>query len=384
MSDLPKSQFSAATIAAQAAGASDAQTGGVVPAVHMATTFARGPDNAPLNPDNTYLRSHSENVRVAERLLSQLEGAAETLLFPSGMAAVAAVFRTVPNGASVLVQQQIYWGTTAWIREFCARRDITLHEVEASDPETLRAACETHHPALVWIETPSNPWLRITDIAGAAEMAHGVGAKLVVDSTAASPVLSQPLRHGADIVMHSATKGINGHSDVLAGALCVADPEAPIWSHIRADRDMAGAVLGPMEAWLLTRGMRTLPLRMREMSRNAMALAEYLSDHPAVDEVLYPGLPDHPGHAIASRQMSGGFGGLLSFVVKGGRDTALRAIGRLELFHRATSLGGVESLVEHRHTIEPHTGIPEGLLRLSVGIEDVQDLIGDLGQALVQ
>ncbi|MEW9921447.1 PLP-dependent aspartate aminotransferase family protein [Marimonas sp. MJW-29] len=373
-----------ATIAAQAAGATDRETAGVTPAIHMATTFVRGEDYAPVNPENVYLRSHNENVRVAERLLSRLEGAAESLLFPSGMAAVAAVFRTLPNGASVVVQSQMYWGTTAWIRDFCARRGIALHEIECSDLGALEAACEAHRPALVWIETPSNPWLRITDIAGAAAAAHGVGALLAVDSTAASPVLSQPLRHGADIVMHSATKGINGHSDVLAGALCVANAGSEVWGMIRADRDMAGAVLGPMEAWLLTRGMRTLPLRMERMSQNAQALAEYLSDHPAVERVMYPGLPDHPGHALAAKQMSGGFGGLLSFVVKGGAEAALRAAGRLRLFHRATSLGGVESLVEHRHTIEPHTGIPEGLLRLSVGIEDVGDLRDDLAQALGQ
>jgi len=384
MSDAPKSPLHPATIAAQAAGATDRSTGGVVPAVHMATTFARDENYTRLNADNTYLRSDNESVRVAERLLSALEGAQETLLFPSGMAAVAAVFRTIPSGATVLVQSQIYWGATAWIRGFCARRQITLHEVEASDAGALETACTLHKPALVWIETPSNPWLRVTDIMQAAQLAHNVGAKLVVDSTAASPVLSQPLKHGADIVMHSATKGINGHSDVLAGALCVADANSDIWQMIHADRDMAGAVLGPMEAWLLTRGMRTLPLRMWEMSRNAMALAEYLSDHPAVECVLYPGLPDHPGHAIAARQMTDGFGGLLSFVVAGGGDAALRTVGRLALFHRATSLGGVESLVEHRHTIEPHTGIPEGLLRLSVGIEDVDDLIADLGQALGQ
>ena len=384
MANSQKSTLSPATIAAQAAGATDTETGGVVPAIHMATTFARDEDYALLNGKNVYLRSHNENVRVAERLLSQLEGASGTLLFPSGMAAVAAVFRTVPNGASVVVQSQIYWGTTAWIRDFCVRRDIALHEVEASNPADLEAMCKSHSPALVWIETPSNPWLRITDIARAAEISHSVGAKLVVDSTAASPVLSQPLTHGADIVMHSATKGINGHSDVLAGSLSVKDVDDPLWQMIRADRDMAGAVLGPMEAWLLTRGMRTLPLRMREMSRNAQALAEFLSDHPAVEDVLYPGLPDHPGHEVAARQMAGGFGGLLSFVVRGGAEAALHAVGRMQLFHRATSLGGVESLVEHRHTIEPHTGIPEGLLRLSVGIEDVEDLKNDLGQALGQ
>lgn len=373
-----------ATIAAQAAGALDNETAGVVPAVHMATTFLRGEDYQPQNPDNVYLRSHNENTRVAERLLSALEGAANTLLFPSGMAAVAAVFRTVPTGGAVVVQSQIYWGTTAWIRDFCERRQITLHEVEASDADALARVCTDHRPALVWIETPSNPWLRITDVAGAAQIAHGVGATLVVDSTAASPVLSQPLALGADIVMHSATKGINGHSDVLAGSLSVGDQDSPMWQAIRADRDMAGAVLGPMEAWLLTRGMRTLPLRMREMSRNAMTLAQYLSDHPSVDAVLYPGLPTHKGHDIAKRQMNGGFGGLLSFVVKGEAATALRVVSRLQLFHRATSLGGVESLVEHRHTIEPHTGIPEGLLRLSVGIEDANDLIADLAQALGQ
>jgi len=384
MSDRPKPAQAAATLAAQAAGAVDPETGGVVPPVHMATTFARDANYDLLNPENTYLRSNNENARIAERVLTALEQAEDTLVFPSGMAAVAAVFRTVPNGATVLVQRQIYWGTTAWIREFCARRDIALHEVDVSDIQALSVACDAHRPTLIWAETPSNPWLRITDITAAAEVVHQHGALLVVDSTAASPVLSQPLLHGADLVMHSATKGINGHSDVLAGSLSVGDAAAPIWDAIRADRNMAGAVLGPMEAWLLTRGMRTLPLRMREMSCNAMAIAEFLKDHPQVDTVLYPGLPDHPGHDIAARQMQGGFGGLLSFIVQDGRAPALRAVGRMTLFHRATSLGGVESLVEHRHTIEPHTGIPEGLIRLSIGIEDKDDLIADLAQALGQ
>jgi cystathionine gamma-synthase len=359
-------------------------SGGVVPPVHFATTFVRDEDYAPVNPANTYLRSHNENVRQAEAVLARLEGAADCALFPSGMAAVAAVFRTVASGATVLVQRQIYWGTTKWIRDFCARRDITLVEVEASDNDAFAAACAEHRPALCWIETPSNPWLRITDVAAAAGAAHGVGSLLVVDGTAATPVLSQPLAHGADMVMHSATKGINGHSDVLAGALAVRDAGLPAWDALRDDRDSAGAVLGPMEAWLLLRGMRTLPLRMREMSANALALANFLSDHPKVETVMYPGLPDHPGHELAARQMTGGYGGLMSFVVAGGKAEALRVAGRLQLFHRATSLGGVESLVEHRHTIEPHTGIPEGLLRLSVGIEDVADLREDLAQALGQ
>ncbi|WP_300051802.1 aminotransferase class I/II-fold pyridoxal phosphate-dependent enzyme [Sulfitobacter sp.] len=384
MPQPPKSQLHPATIAAQAAGAVDPASGGVVPPVQFATTYLRDENYDLVNPDNVYLRSHNENTRVAERILNALEGAEGTLIFPSGMAAIAAVFRTVPNGASVVVQSQIYWGTTKWIRDFCTRRQIALHEVDASDLDAFAALCRAEKPDLCLIETPSNPWLRITDIAGAAAAAHEVGATLVVDSTAASPVLSHPLEHGADIVMHSATKGINGHSDVLAGSLATNDAGAPRWQMIHDDRNEAGAVIGPMEAWLLARGMRTLPLRMREMSRNAMTLAEFLADHPQVEQVMYPGLPDHPGHALAAQQMSGGYGGLLSFVVKGGAEAALNAAGRLQLFHRATSLGGVESLVEHRHTIEPHTGIPEGLLRLSVGIEDVEDLGADLGQALGQ
>ena len=379
-----KSNYQPATLAAQAAGATDRETGGVVPAIHMATTFARDEHYAPLNPENTYIRSHNENTRVAEKLLARLEHAEASLLFASGMAAVAAVFRAAPTGARILVQRQIYWGTTAWIQAFCTRRQITLIEVDAHEPEVLRAAIDTHQPSLVWVETPSNPWLRLTDIAHAAEAAHAIGAKLIVDSTAATPVLSQPLTLGADVVMHSATKAINGHSDVLAGALVTKEPERALWQAIQADRDMAGAVMGPMEAWLLTRGMRTLPLRVREMSKNALAIATYLEDHPGVETVFYPGLPAHKGHDLAKRQMSGGFGSLLSFVAKGGKERALQVTGRVHLFHRATSLGGVESLIEHRHTIEPHTGIPEGLLRLSVGIEDEADLIADLAQALGQ
>ncbi len=380
MSDT--SRLSPATIAAQAAGAVDAQTGGVVPALPMATTYLRDEAYQPLRADNIYLRDQSDIVRVAEKVLSQLEGAKESLLFPSGMAALAAVFRTVPNGGRVLVQSQIYWGTTKWIRDFCTRRDIELREVEASDKAAFAAACESFRPTLALIETPSNPWLRVVDIQAAADAVHSAGGLLVVDSTAATPILQQPLKHGADVVMHSATKGINGHSDVLAGVLATNDVTGRVWEDIKADRHDAGAVIGPFEAWLLVRGMRTLPLRAKQMSCNAMELAEFLQNHPKIEEVLYPGLASHTGHELATRQMSVGFGSLLSCIVKGGGAAALEAVGKLEVFHRATSLGGVESLVEHRHTIEPHTGIPEGLLRLSVGIEDIEDLKRDLSQAL--
>ncbi|WP_298861957.1 aminotransferase class I/II-fold pyridoxal phosphate-dependent enzyme [uncultured Sulfitobacter sp.] len=384
MSQNPKPSLHPATIAAQAGGLLDADTGGVVPPIHPATTFVRGEDYAPVVEGNVYSRTAAPNGRMVEGVLAELEGAQDAMVFPSGMAAVAAVFRTLPAGACVLVQSQIYWGTTAWIRDFCTRRTITLIEVEASDTDAFVAACAAHKPALAWIETPSNPWLRIVDISACAQAVHGEGGILVADMTTCTPILTRALDFGADIVMHSATKGLNGHSDVLAGALSVADANSYIWQAIRTDRDMAGAVLGPFEAWLLLRGMRTLPLRVERMSSNAQKLAEYLSDHPAVETVLYPGLTTHTGHALAVQQMKGGFGPLLSFVVKGEAEAALAAVARLKLFHRATSLGGVESLVEHRHTIEPHTGIPEGLLRLSVGIEDAGDLIEDLGQALGQ
>ncbi|MDC0135422.1 PLP-dependent transferase [Sulfitobacter sp.] len=384
MSHNPKSTFQPATIAAQAGGLLDADTGGVVPPIHPATTFVRGEDYAPVVEGNVYSRTAAPNGRMVEGVLAELEGAQGSMVFPSGMAAVAAVFRTLPAGACVVVQSQIYWGTTAWIRDFCTRRSITLIEVEASDTGAFSAACVAHKPKLAWIETPSNPWLRIVDISACAQAVHAVRGVLVADMTTCTPILTRALDFGADIVMHSATKGLNGHSDVLAGALSVADASSAIWQAIRMDRDMAGAVLGPFEAWLLLRGMRTLPLRVERMSSNAQKLAEYLSDHPAVKAVLYPGLPTHAGHALAVEQMKGGFGPLLSFVVKGEAKAALAAAARLKLFHRATSLGGVESLVEHRHTIEPHTGIPEGLLRLSVGIEDAGDLTEDLGQALGQ
>ncbi len=370
--------YKPATIAAHAAGEIDAQSGGVVPSIQPSTTFLRDSDYAPLREDNIYSRDNSDNLRQAEAVLRQLEGAEDTLLFPSGMAAIAAVFRTLPNGANVIVQSGIYWGTTAWVRAFCERRGITLHEIAA---EGLPDACSSIKADLIFIETPSNPWLKTVDIAHIRSL---TSALLVVDATAATPILTRALDHGADIVMHSATKAINGHSDVLAGVLSTRDQAADVWQAICADRKMAGAILGPFEAWLLLRAMRTLPLRVERMSQNAQLLAEFLLAHPRVSDVFYPGLPHHPGHDIAQRQMTGGFGSLLSVLVSGSRKDALQIVGKLQLFLRATSLGGVESLVEHRHTIEPDTGIPENLIRVSVGIEDIDDLIADWMQALAQ
>ena len=366
------------TLFAQADGAFDRLTGGVVPALQLSTTFARDRDYVPLSSGHLYSRDDDDLVRLAERILAKAEGAADGLLFPSGMAAVAALLRTVPNGGRIVQQSGIYWGTTKWTRDFCARRSIALDEVDAADTGALGGVLE--RPAdVVWIETPSNPYLKVVDIARAAELAHGAGAVLAVDSTAATPVLSQPLSLGADYVMHSATKAINGHSDLLAGYLATARKDER-WEAIGADRHDAGAVLSPFSAWLLIRGMRTLPLRQRAMCANAMQVAEAMRAHERVHAVLYPGLPDDPGHNLAAAQMSGGFGSLLSMRVRGGREAALQAVGRLELFKRATSLGGVESLVEHRHTIEDT--VPDDLLRLSCGIEAGSDLVNDLERAL--
>ncbi|MDA7483903.1 PLP-dependent aspartate aminotransferase family protein [Planktomarina temperata] len=379
---MAKRGLSVATIAAQAGGYIDAASGGVVPPIQPSTTFARDRSYQPHPTGNIYARDDNDVGRIAEALLAQLDNAEAALLFPNGMAAIAAVFRALPGGATVLVQSQIYWGTTKWLREFCARRSVTLIEADLSDIGQAQSLCAQHQPDLVFIETPSNPWLRTTDIALVAEATHAAGGRLVVDATAATPILTRALDFGADIVMHSATKGINGHSDVLAGVLATNAPADPHWQAIAIDRHDAGAVIGSFEAWLLIRSIRTLPLRVERMSQNAQAVAEFLQSHDAVAQVFYPGLPDFDGHSVAKRQMAGGFGSLLSFCVKGGAVEALRVAGQLNLFHRATSLGGVESLVEHRHTIEPHTGIPESLLRLSIGIEDVQDLCADLEQAL--
>ena len=369
-----------ATIAARADGVIDAASGGVVPPMQPSTTFVRDSDYKLLNEDNVYARDCSDTTRIAENIINRLEGANETMLFPAGMAATASVMRTLLRGEKLLIQSGIYWGTTFWIREFCKRREVELHEIDCSDSEKMTQEIASFKPDIVFIETPSNPWLKITDISAAAKACQKSGSLLVVDSTAATPVLSQPLSLGADIVMHSATKAINGHSDVLAGVLSARDENTPRWKMIKADRHDAGAVIGHFESWLLIRGMRTLPLRMERMCENALAIAQFLDTHPGVEKVLYPGLPDHPQHDLAKQQMSGGFGCLISVLLKANGDDTLKACGALDIFHRATSLGGVESLVEHRHSIE--ADIPDNLLRLSIGIEHIDDLVGDLDQAL--
>jgi cystathionine gamma-synthase len=375
-------QPKSATLLAQLGHYVDPATSGLVPPIQPSTTFARDEAYALLHPAYTYGRDDCPGYAQVEAVLCALEGGADALVFPSGMAAIAALFRTLRRGDTVVVQRPIYYGTLAWLRKFCTQREIGLDDFDGADPASLERVVHQAKPAIVWIETPSNPMLDVVDIARAVEVAHAGGALLAVDSTAATPILTRPLALGADLVMHSATKYLNGHSDVLAGVLVTKQPDER-WAAIRADRHDAGALLGPFEAWLLLRGLRTLALRVRHASENALAIARFLEGHSKVERVLYPGLSSHPQHALAQRQMDGRCGGLLSFQVRGDADAALAAAGRLQLIARATSLGSTESLIEHRFTIEgAATGVPPNLLRLSVGIEDAEDLIADLAQAL--
>jgi cystathionine gamma-synthase len=371
-----------ATLLAHAGQHPDPMTGGVVPALQPSTTFARGPDYRLVDECFIYGRDDASNVRQVEGLVRHLEGGAAALAFPSGMAAVAALFRTFGPGDALAVQRSLYYGVDVWVRGFCARVGIPLHRFDGARLDTLEQVAGEARPKLIWVETPSNPMLDVVDIAHVVSIAREVGALVAVDTTAAGPLLTRPLELGADLVMQSATKSLNGHSDVLAGLL-VSAQEDERWQRIRTERHDAGALLGAFEAWLLLRGMRTLALRVRAMGESALAIARFLEHHPKVARVRYPGLESHPGHDVATRQMAGGFGGLLSFEVDGGADAALGVAARFELIVRATSLGGVESLIEHRASIEPpSTAVPPGLLRLSVGIEDTDDLIADLDQAL--
>ncbi len=370
-----------ATTAAQALGWIDEQTKAIIPAVHPSTTFLRDPDNQ-YRAGFSYARPTNPTFAQPEALLMTLEGGTGCLVFASGMAAATAVFLALAPGDHVIAPEVMYWGLRNWLKTSAAQRGLAVEFVEASATEAVAAAVKPGRTKLIWIESPANPTWAITDIAAAAEIAHRAGALLAIDSTVATPILTRPIEFGADIVMHSATKYLNGHSDVVAGAL-VAARHDDFWERIAAIRSGHGAILGSFEAWLLLRGMRTLHLRVERCCRTAQAIAEYFSDDDRVAAVLYPGLRGHPGHEVAARQMLGGFGGMLSLRVAGGENAAIAVAARVAVWKRATSLGGVESLIEHRASIEgPGSPVPADLLRLSVGIEDPADLIADLEQAL--
>ena len=377
-----KNELAPETISAQALHQIDSATGGVTPAIHLSSTFVRDENYQLLVPGHSYGRDENPTYVVAETVLRELEGAAAALLFSSGMAAAMAVVQSLKPGDHIVAPKVMYWGLRNWMVRFCDHWGLGLDLFDASDPDALANTIKKGETKLVWVETPCNPTWDVIDIAAAAEIARGIGARLAVDSTVATPVLTQPIRHGADIVMHSATKYLNGHCDAVAGALLTAK-EDDLWERICEIRAHAGAIPGSFEAWLLQRSMRTLFLRVRKASESAMAIAKHFEGHPKLKAVIYPGLPGHPGHEIARRQMDGGFGGMLSIRIEGGAEEPLNVAKRCRVFTRATSLGGVESLIEHRYSIEGKSSpIPKDLLRLSVGIEAVEDLIADLEQAL--
>ncbi len=379
-----------ASIAAQGLGWVDDQTRAVVPPIHTSTTFLRDPDNQ-YRSGRIYARDHNPTFDQAEAVLTALEGGHASLLFASGMAAATAVFQALAPGDRVLAPKVMYWSLRNWLANFATQWGLRVQFIDMSNPDHVRSAVQSDKIDLVWIETPANPLWTITDIAATSEIAHASGAIVAVDSTVATPVLTRPFELGADIVMHSATKYLNGHSDVIAGTL-TAREDTPLWQRIRSIRAQIGGVLGPFEAWLLTRGMRTLFPRVRAACASAQSIAERLAQHPLIDEVLYPGLQSFPGHVLAAQQMHGGFGGMLSIRVRGskngslkGEEAAIATAAKVQLWKRATSLGGVESLIEHRASVEgAGTPVPGDLLRLSVGLEETDDLVADLEQALAQ
>jgi cystathionine gamma-synthase len=367
------------TLAVRAGAEPDAQTGALSPPIQLSTTFRHGPAGE-RTEDLEYQREDHPTQRRLQEALAALEGGERALAFASGMAAITAMLESLPANSRLIIPDDCYSGLRALATEFLPERGIETAAVDLGDLDALRAAC-AQGAALVWAETPSNPRLKVCDTAALARIAHEHGALLVCDNTFATPVLQRPLALGADVVMHSTTKYFGGHSDVLGGALVFA--RADEWfERVAHRRHITGATLSPFSAWLTLRGCRSLPARMRIHCANARKLAAFLAAHPAVERVNYPGLETHPGHAIAARQMSD-FGGMMSIEVRGGREAALHLAGKLKLFINATSLGGCESLVEHRASVEGANPVsPQNLLRLSVGLEDAEDLIEDLRQAL--
>ena len=367
------------TLAVRAGHAVDPTTGAVTPPIHLSTTFERERDGS-FRQGHVYARTSNPGRQALESALAQLEGGTSAIAFSSGLAATHAVFQALAPGDHVLVPEDAYYGTLRLVREVFAPWGL---ESDACDMSDLAAVERSLRPTtkVLWVETPSNPLLRIVDIAALAARAHGVGARCVVDNTWATPLLQRPFELGADVAMHSTTKYLGGHSDLIGGAL-VLRTDDEYTARLRTLQGLGGAVPSPFDCWLLMRGMRSLPWRMRGHCENASAVARFLAGHPAIEAVHYPGLPSHPGHAIAARQMRD-FGGMLSIQVRGGEQAALDLTNRLTLFTRATSLGGPESLIEHRASVEgPTTISPRNLLRVSVGLENAQDLIEDLATAL--
>jgi cystathionine gamma-synthase len=367
-----------ATLAVHAGAEPDPETGAVAPPIHLSTTFVHAAGNPP--QAFTYQRADNPTQRRLETALAALEGGERALAFASGMAAIAAVLDTLQPGQTLVMPEDCYVGARGYASEVLPERGVKVVTVDTTRLAAVERAC-AHGAALMWAESPSNPRLQVSDLAGLARIAHAHGARIVCDNTFATPVLQRPLELGADVVMHSTTKYFGGHSDVLGGALVFARND-DFAERIAQRRVLTGATLAPFSAWLTLRGCRSLPARMALHCANAHKVAVFLASHAAIERVNYPGLPNHPGHKIAAQQMRD-FGAMLSIELRGGYAAAVAAAQRTKIFTNATSLGGCESLIEHRASAEgEHTEAPPALVRLSVGLEDADDLIADLAQAL--
>jgi cystathionine gamma-synthase len=369
------------TLAVHAGRHIDPATGAVATPIHLSTTFERSPDGEyPLG--FSYSREGNPNRQALQECLASLEGGKEALVFSSGLAVATALVQGLERGDHIIAPDDVYWGLRKVIGEVFGKAGLETTYADMTEADAVRAAIRPT-TRLIWVETPSNPQMKVTDLAAVAKLAREAGPNIITvcDGTFATPILQHPLDCGIDMVCHSTTKYISGHSDVVGGAL-ITRHDNYLFERARRAQHYGGAVPSPFDCWLSLRGIETLPYRVRAHSENALRLARHLKMHDAVEAVHYPGLPDHPGHEIAARQMSA-FGGMLSFQVAGGRDAAMAVVARCRLFIRATSLGGTHSLIEHRASVEgPQTRTPQNLLRVSVGLEHPDDLIEDLNQAL--
>jgi cystathionine gamma-synthase len=375
----PKKTYRLETLAVHAGHGVDPATGAVTEPIHLSTTFEREADGS-YPRGFLYSRNGNPNRNGLETALSALEGGEACATFGSGLAAVTAIFQGLQPGDHVVAPRDIYHGTANVLKHLFAKWQVSASFVDMTQLDVVQAALQ---PAtrIVWIETPSNPLLQCVDIAALAQMAHQAGARAIADNTFASPVLQRPLDLGCDMVMHATTKYLGGRSDVLGGAV-VSKHADEAFANLRQAQLFGGGVPSPFDCWLVMRSLPTLPYRMQAHCNNAMTVARFLEAHPKVSAVHYPGMEGNAFHALAKRQMSG-FGGMLSFELRAGKDAAMAVAQRLEVFTRATSLGGVESLIEHRASIEgPESKTPQGLLRVSVGLEHADDLVEDLAQAL--
>lgn len=358
----------------------DPGTGAIAPPIYLTTTFER-------DADGSYPRGYrysgevTPNRHTLESCLAALEQGVGALVFPSGLAANMALLELLDPGDRLVAPSDVYYGAREQFLQHAARHGAQVDLVDFSDSAALEGALVAP-TRMVWVETPANPLLSITDLRNVSDKAHAAGALVICDNTVATPVCQQPFKFGVDVIVHSATKYLGGHSDILGGAIIIRDDMA-LLMRLRTWQQMTGSTLGAFDCWLLMRSISTLPLRVKSQCAGALKIAEFLSNHPRVERVLYPGLRNHDGHAIARGQMPGGFGAVISVCLHGGEVRAMQAAARTRIFTRATSLGGVESLIEHRASIEGHgTLAPYNLLRLSIGIEDPDDLIEDLTQSL--